>query len=331
MPEHILMPTPRNSHQAEPISFEGVANFRYALITPVRDEEAYIGDMIDSIVNEPVLPTRWIIVDDGSRDKTAEIISEYACRFNFIQLVTLPAREQRLAGGEGAIPVAMRTLDVSAFDFLGRFDADLVFPPGYIARILAEFQRNPALGIAGGMLYVERDGSLMLEANPDFHVRGAVKMYRRQCFIDIGGLTTQIGWDTIDEVLAWSKGWTTRSFPALRVLHRRPTGHGIAGWRVYRQRGHAEYFTWSHPLHVLARSLRVAWIERSLIKPCCYLLGYFESMLCRAPRIQDPVFIHTRRAQQLRRLAALVPFGGRLTSHAAFTHSRPDSVTSLKG
>lgn len=284
---------------------------RYALITPVRDEEAYIGDMIASMVAQTVLPSLWVIVDDGSVDKTAQIVSDFAGRFTFIKLVKLPSRNQRLAGGEGAVPNALKGINLSNFGFLARFDADLIFPPDYIECILGEFRRNPKLGIAGGELYVEKEGVLAPERNPLVHVRGALKMYRSQCLRDIGGLTSQIGWDTIDEVYAWTKSWTTRSFPEYKVIHRRPTGNGIAGTRVYRERGRAEYLTWSHPLFVLAKSFKILFRERSIARPICYLAGFILSYIRRESRLQDLTFAITRRKEQKHRLTALMAFGRR--------------------
>ncbi len=280
----------------------------YVLITPVRDEEDYIGAMVESMAGQTITPKRWIIVDDGSQDRTAQIVTEYARRFPFIELITLPAREQRLAGGEGAIPYALKRIQLSQFFYLARFDADLVFPPDYIARILERFQSDPKLGIAGGVLDIEKNGAFIVEKEPEYHVRGALKMYRRQCFVDIGYLTTQIGWDSVDEVLAWSKGWATRSFQDVHVLHRRPTGDGIESHRIFGQRGRAEYLTWSHPLHILCRSLRIAYVERSIFKPYWYLTGYLASLLRGESRTADSIFIRTRRAQQIARLSALLPF-----------------------
>jgi len=303
----------------------------YVLITPVRDEEDYIGAMIESISGQTIPPKRWIVVDDGSRDQTAQIVTEYARRLPFIELITLPAREQRLAGGEGAIPFALKRIQLDDFSYLARFDADLLFPPDYMAGILNEFHRNPKLGIAGGMLFVEKGKSLKLEANPRFHVRGALKTYRSQCLMDIGGLTTELGWDTVDEVLAWSKGWTTSSFPALHVLHRRPTGDGSEGCRLYRQRGRAEYLTWSHPLYVAIRVLRIAYLDRSILKPASYLAGYIETLAGRPPRTKDPVFIQSRHAQQLTRLAEFVGLRVRSAADKALIDRQSGSATSLKG
>jgi glycosyltransferase involved in cell wall biosynthesis len=279
---------------------------RYALIMPVRDEEKYLSAMIDSILGQRVRPARWIIVDDGSTDRTPAIAESYAQRFNFIELIRLPVRDQRMPGGEGALPNALRRLNLSDFDYLARFDGDLLFGPDYIAQILEEFDRDRELGIAGGSLYSKRNGRLKLEADPTFHVRGALKMYRRQCFQDIGGLTTQIGWDTIDEVYAWIKGWTTRSFYQYKVLHRRPTGAGWHARRIYWERGRADYLTWSLPLFALAKTAKTAVASLSCLKAICYLAGFVSCYVRNESRIQDPAFAKARRHQQRNRMVALL-------------------------
>ncbi len=302
------LPTDFNT-MLHPTTAKNARRARYALITPVRDEEKYVGTMINSILAQQIPPAKWVIVDDGSTDGTAAILDSYARRFGFIELIRLPMRDRRMAGGEGAIPTALRKVNLSEFDFLMRFDADLVFRADYIASLLKEFDRDPTLGIAGGGLYNEKNGGLELERDPAFHVRGALKMYRRQCFQDIGGLTTQIGWDTIDEVYAWTKGWKTRSFYEYKVIHRRPTGAGLHAGRVYWERGRADYLTWSLPLFVLAKTFKIALAHRSVVKPVCYFAGFLCCYLNREQRIQDPAFAKARREQQRGRMAPFLTFG----------------------
>jgi glycosyltransferase involved in cell wall biosynthesis len=278
----------------------------WALITPVRDEEKFIGEMIESIAAQTVPPARWIIVDDGSRDRTPEIVAEYAQRIPYIELLRRPPRESRAPGGEAAVPEAMRRLNLPEYDFVARFDADLTFPRDYIARILDEFARNAHLGIAGGELDILQRGRLIPEKSPAYHVRGALKMYRRQCLQEIGGLHSQIGWDTLDEVLAWSRGWTTQSFPAMRVLHRRPTGTGIAAGRVYSERGRAEYLTWSHPLFIAVKTMKIGCAELSILKPAAFLRGFVSCYLRREARIQDRAFVRARRSHQMRQILGVL-------------------------
>lgn len=288
---------------------------RYALVTAVRDEEKYIRAMINSILEQQVLPAKWIIVDDGSSDNTADIVMDYVRRYDFMEIVQLPIRNQRLPGGESAIKHALSRLSLPDFDFVARFDADLVFEPDYIARILSEFDRDPELGIAGGGLYIETRNGKQLEQVPSYHVRGALKMYRRQCFQEIGSLSSRIGWDTIDEVTAWTRGWKTKSFFQYRVKHCRPTGDGLWAVRVYWERGKAEYYTWSHPIFVLAKTFKMGAEKLSLLKPLSFLAGFARCYVRSESRLQDAAFVRTRRSQQLERMATSVRARPRRMAH----------------
>jgi biofilm PGA synthesis N-glycosyltransferase PgaC len=272
---------------------------RIALITPLRDEEEYIEAMIVSIAKQQIQPTKWLIVDDGSTDKTPAIVKSYCQQFSFIELLELPARSERKPGGEEAIAYALQKLDLPRYDYLARFDADLLFESDYFTRLLDEFHRDPKLGIAGGGLYIDRDGRLVLERAPVYHVRGAVKMYKCECFDQLDGLGTDIGWDTIDEVYAWSRGWRTRSFFDIKVIHRRPTGESLHASRIYQERGRAEYLTWSHPAFVLLKSMKMAISD--LANASYFLGGFIHSYKKHQIRLLDHEFKRTRRNQQLAR------------------------------
>jgi len=257
--------------------------------------------MIESILAQAPLPQHWVIVDDGSTDDTREIIRGYAQQHPFIDLIRLRERRTRKPGGESVIQLALEVAQCYPHDFLARFDTDLEFPPGYIAKILAEFARDEKLGIAGGGLYVEKsNGRISLEKVPAYHVRGGLKMYRRKCLEDIGSLCTHMGWDTIDEVYAWKHGWKTRSFFENRVIHKRPSGEGLSAKDRSHHRGRGEYYTWSHPLYVLLKAAKLA--ASSPVSAQHFFRGFLECYWKREQRLQDPDFKRIRRKQQLTRL-----------------------------
>jgi len=272
----------------------------YILVSPVHNEEKFIGRMIESIAAQTVLPRHWVIVDDGSTDSTPEILRAYAQRYAFVEIISLPKRSTRNPGGEIVIPQAIEVAKSYSYDFLARFDADLEFQPDYVANILAEFSKDERLGIAGGGLYVEKKGRLALEKVPNYHVRGALKMYRRKCLEDIKGLCTYMGWDTIDEVCAWKHGWKTRSFFENRVIHKRPTGEGLSARQLSRRRGQGEYYTWSHPLFVLLKAVSVA--AASPMRGLHFLGGFLECHWKHEERLRDADFKRIRWKQQLREL-----------------------------
>ena len=175
---------------------------RYVIITPARDEEQHIEATIESVIGQTLRPAEWVIVDDGSTDRTSEILDQYAAQFPWIRLVHRPNRGFRKSGG-GVVEAFYEgydSLQCDAWDFIVKLDGDLSFSPDYFQRCFEHFREQPRLGIGGGDIYHDLDGELRLEANPKFHIRGATKIYRRPCWEDIGGLWPGPGWDTIDEV-----------------------------------------------------------------------------------------------------------------------------------
>jgi glycosyltransferase involved in cell wall biosynthesis len=274
----------------------------YALISPVYNEKKFIGRMIESIAAQTVLPSRWVIVDDGSTDGTQEIIRAYLQRYRFIELICLPKSKTNKPGGEGVIQKALEIVQFYPYEFLGRFDSDLEFCPDYIEKMLCEFAGDEKLGIAGGGLYIEKENRFVLEKVPKYHVRGGVKMYRRKCLEDIGSLCTHMGWDTVDEVHAWRYGWKTRSFFENRVIHKRPTGERLTARELSRQRGQAEYYTWSHPLFVFLKAVKVG--AASPMRGFHFLDAFLECYRKQEARLQDADFKRIRRKQQLKRLVS---------------------------
>ena len=57
---------------------ESVKVSSYALVTPARNESEFIELTIQSVIAQTVLPTKWVIVSDGSTDGTDEIVGRYA-------------------------------------------------------------------------------------------------------------------------------------------------------------------------------------------------------------------------------------------------------------
>jgi glycosyltransferase involved in cell wall biosynthesis len=207
-------------------------NSRYVIITPVRDEEAYLPLTIESIIRQTVRPVEYVVVNDGSKDRTGEIIDEYAQRYPWIRAVHRKDRGFRKVGGGDfeALNAGLEAKTCKDWDFLSKMDGDLSFGPDYFAKCVEHFQKDPKLGVGGGYLYHLTNGKRELEVNPLFHVRGGVKIYRRACWEAIGRLWVGPGSDTLDEVKANMLGWTSRSFPELLIQHHRLTGSAYGLW-----------------------------------------------------------------------------------------------------
>ena len=202
---------------------------KYVLLTPARNEEAYIGNTIKSVIMQTVLPVKWVIISDGSTDSTDEIVKKYQKDNGFIELLRVDSGVKRDFNSKvNAFNAGYEKLSGYEYDFIGNLDADITFEPDYFQRILEKFT-NEKLGIAGGWIHESDKGMYQPRpANRTRNVPGAVQLYRRECFEGIGGLEPfeKGGEDAIAEIKAKMKGWEVQSYPGIKVLHHRHTGLG---------------------------------------------------------------------------------------------------------
>jgi hypothetical protein len=192
------------------------------------------------------------------------------------------------------------------WDFLVKLDGDLTFADDYFERLFLEFQNDPRLGIAGGVLFSTVGDEVKMERCPRFHVRGATKIYRRECWNTIGGLITSPGWDIVDECKANMCGWSTRSFPGAAVLHHRPTGTAESKWKDQIKNGRAYHVAGYHPIFLTVKCVYRVASKPYLIGSAAIAWGYFSAWAKRTPqRVNDPDLVRFIRKQQLRRLVGL--------------------------
>jgi biofilm PGA synthesis N-glycosyltransferase PgaC len=278
---------------------------RFIVITPARDEEENILQTIESMASQSHLPTRWIIVDDGSSDNTPKVLKDASERYEWLEFVTNKDRGFR-AAGSGVVEAfykgyeKVRELD---FDYLVKFDADLMFANDYFEKCLAKFDENPRLGIGGGVIYNQIAGERVLEKQPSFHVRGATKIYRRECWEDIEGLFQVPGWDTLDEVKAQMNGWETSSFPEIEIDQLRMTGGAVGQWANWKKNGRASYIAGYHPVYLAARAMKKILRHAEFASGIGLLFGYYSSLLKRETQVDDPeLLLYLRKNQKNRML-----------------------------
>jgi biofilm PGA synthesis N-glycosyltransferase PgaC len=286
---------------------------RYVVISPVRNEAQFLETTMQSMVQQTVHPSQHILVDDGSTDATVDIIDRYAAAYPWVTGVRKTHTESdarisrrgtraREAKEIQAFYEGYATLAVADWQYLVKIDGDVGFEPDYFEKCFAEFEADPRLGIAGGLICNLVDGKLEPEPTPQFHVRGATKIYRRGCWEDIGGVIQGPGWDTLDEVKASMLGWHTRTLPDLKVAHYRFTGAANGTWNNAVKNGVWSYIAGYHPLYMMIRCA-----NRSLRRP--YVVaggglfwGFVQAYLQRVPQIQDRALIRYLRQQQMRRV-----------------------------
>lgn len=276
----------------------------YIIITPVRDEAKYIEHTIKSVTAQTVKPRAWIIVDDGSTDETSSIIDKYVKEYGWVQLIQRKDRGYRKAGG-GVIDAfyeGYAFLSDRDWEFVVKLDGDLSFAPDYFERCFEHFDSNPNLGIGGGMIFNIFNAELCWEPHPMFHVRGATKIYRRECWTAIGGIIRAPGWDTLDEVKANMLGWETRTFQDLQLTHHRFTGSVDGAWRNWVKNGRANYISGYHPVFMFTKCLKRLIQKPYLIGSMGLMYGFLSGYVKKVPQISDPMLIKYIRKQQIRRL-----------------------------
>ena len=279
---------------------------RYIVITPARDEEDNIGHTIRSMVGQTRPPALWVIVNDGSADKTAKIIDVAAQEHPWI----LPVHRidhrgfRHQGGGVEAFYDGYAHIPPQPWDFLVNLDADLSFAPDFFERCLEKFADDPKIGIGGGLICQQVDGNLVCESpsDPSFHVRGATKIYRHACWVAIGGLLRAPGWDTIDELKANMLGWTTRTFKDVPLKHHRYTGSADGTWKNYVRFGLANYITGYHPLFMALKCLKRCGQKPYLVGAVGLWWGFCRGYLKRVTRVDDAELIRYVRRQQLNKI-----------------------------
>jgi glycosyltransferase involved in cell wall biosynthesis len=294
---------------------------RYVVISPVRDEAQYLDETIRCVVEQTVRPMRYILVNDGSSDATLEIIERWAAQYPWILPVHRPDAKRngtrsmeesasQLDRGKRAREAkeilafyhGYEHLNQSGWEYIVKLDGDLGFEADYFERCFAEFEKDSKLGVGGGVICHLLDNELVEEQNPQFHVRGATKIYRRACWEAIGGVTRGAGWDTLDEVKANMLGWKSRSFSQLQVIHYRFTGAANGKWQNAVKKGEWNYISGYHPLFMAVKCLKHVFKRPYFEGAAGLLYGFMLAKMKKVPRIDDVRLIRYVQDQQLRRL-----------------------------
>lgn len=272
---------------------------RLLIISPVRNEETHFERCARALANQTRPPDLWVVVDDGSDDGTPALLASLERELPFMHVASTPAEYTRgvvdrhaLAATPRAFNWALRKLDWRRFTHLGKLDGDIELPPRYFDRLLRRFSERPRLGIAGGALVEPARRGWREDRVPSHHVRGALKLYSRDCFEAIGGIQERLGWDTIDEVYARMVGFDTRSFDDLVAHHHRPVASADGLLRGHARYGRAAYVLQYTLVWALLRSLKAAASRPVGLSGAAFLHGYVLAAVRSEPRVDDPEYRH---------------------------------------
>ena len=252
---------------------------RTYIIIPTYNEETYLAQTLQSLVAQTIIPDRIIVVNDNSTDQSQNIIDDFANKYHFITGVLNVSAPNHEPGSKviNAFSRGLKELD-DDYDILCKFDADLIFPKHYLESIISIFKANPKCGMAGGFCHILDKGDWKLEnlTNKD-HIRGALKAYKKDCFKQIGGLKSTMGWDTIDELQAQFHGWKIKTDSSLEVKHMRQTGASYSKTVIYKQ-GEAFYKMRYGLLLSLIAAIKLGSRKKNLMFVINTMKGYYMAL-----------------------------------------------------
>lgn len=272
------------------------ADRRYVVISPSRDEARYARRTLESVLNQTVPPTLWVIVDDGSTDDTPRILDEYARHHQCIRIVRRDDRGERSVGPGvvEAFYAGYETVNLDDFDYLCKLDLDLDLPSRYFETLIERMESEPRLGTCSGKPCARRPGGgLVLEPCGDEMSVGMTKFYRIACFQEIGGFIRHVMWDGIDCHRCRLLGWLAGSFdePDLRFIHLRAMGSSQKSILAGRARhGFGQYYMGTGLAYMTASALYRMTRPPKILGGAAMLWGYVRSMVARKPRYQDREF-----------------------------------------
>lgn len=217
---------------------------KYLIIIPTHNEENNILFTLKSLESQAFRDFLCVIVNDGSTDKTQEIVREFISKSILsTQFSLLNLKQSQHEPGAKVVRTfnkGLETVDLKDFDIICKFDADIIFPPDYLQKIKAVYETNPQAGLVSGIVKIKKsvfEKALAFDFKDEKrqwkfenlsskdHVRGPIKSYRKKCFEDMNGLRPVLGWDNIDVMLAKKNGWEIFTIKDLWVKHLRPTAY----------------------------------------------------------------------------------------------------------
>lgn len=282
----------------------------YVLVTPARNEAAYIERTIESVVAQSALPLKWVIVNDGSLDSTGEIVADYARQYSWIEPVTLPKhRDRSFAGKVYAFNAGLERVRGLDYEVIGNIDADISFDSSYCEFLLNEFRNDAGLGVAGTVFEEDGYNSGVDSFEGQAHVAGGCQMFRKQCFEEIGGYVPNRagGIDWIAVTTARMMGWRTRSFREKKFFHYRRLGTAerrvLASLFSY---GEKDYYLGGHPVWEICRVAYRAAKKPYIIGAAALGAGYISALVRQTERPVSDELMRFHRNEQMTKLRVIV-------------------------
>jgi glycosyltransferase involved in cell wall biosynthesis len=264
------------------------------IITPLKNEESSLCDVAKSVIRQTIAPKLWVIVDDGSTDGSANISRNLQSRFKWIKGINLPNHPRDITfhyayvcckGFDYAIQYC-KTNNIY-IDYIVLLDADTILEVNYLKKIIIEFNNDPKLGIASGIVHHNINGELKESNFNQNRPSGTGRVWRKDCFLDTGGYLVEPCPDSISNVKALSNDWKIKKFRNIVSTETRQTCSAEGIWQGFKINGVNAYYLNKHPILILL-SFCYYILNKPHYNGLSFLYGYLIAALKRKERILDP-------------------------------------------
>jgi glycosyltransferase involved in cell wall biosynthesis len=267
----------------------------YLVVTPAKNEMKMLPDLINDIVNQSTKPVIWVIVDDGSSDKTWSIIKNIEKEFSWVRGIRLGSRQGAGYAHEQYKKVVRNGVEYAIdycnkhnliYQFIGIVDADIHLERRYFEKIINVFYTNPKVGVASGYMYnlitkeKESDSDTSLNSSTEIKcIAGGALVFRKSCYETIGGFQDHVP----SLIKAHLRNWGIEECPTAIAFHRRKS------WsreNYLYSAGNFMYYLNYHPVNAFLTAI----YDFFMISPSgglSYLVGYFAGIISHQRQIDD--------------------------------------------
>lgn len=268
---------------------------QYIVITPCKNEEDNLPELVQSLIKQSITPALWTIVDDGSIDKTPEIINEIKKEYKWIQSICLEESPRDLTIHISKIvkigfDFAMNYCNEHNinYDFIVFLDSDMIICDNeFIEKLITEFKNDEHLGIASGDIQIKDiSGNLVGGKGRSNSISGGEMMCRRECVEDFAGVPLTYAWDSVMRAKAIIKGWKTKRFHEIKIIQSRKTSSAEGLKKGFYIRGTSDYYLNYNPAVVIGKAMGYC-LKKPYYIGIAYFFGYFSSFMLRKEQIND--------------------------------------------
>jgi len=292
--------------------------YNYIIVTPCRNEEKNLPNLLQSILAQTTKPCLWVVVDDASTDTTLRIIFEIEKKYDWIKGVYLKEKKKYM---EGYAYVCNKGFDFAeeysqtnglCYAYIALVDADNILEHEYFEKLINEFEKDPKLGIVSGndawtniekvLGDLRKEKSSINVMDPEFwqiyytpYVQigkgrvdlpiGSARMWRKTCFKETGGYLQVSAPDSVSNLKAKLRGWKIQRLKSAKVIERRASvKYGF--WKGYNEMGKQDFFLW-YPITIAFLKATKILLKKPHYHGIAYIYGYIKAILKREKHIED--------------------------------------------